>query len=358
MYIKTNYLLLFFAVWILTACSEDVTNEPPLEELPSKGMLVICQGNQFAGLTGTIDVVDFSSSNVTSNAFSTVNGEALGDTPQGGFSYKGTCYVPLFGSHLVRSVNLADLRATRTFRVASPEATLCENDRLYVACNGGYVSRFDLLAPDAQEERLNVGPNPFAMAASNDKLYVTVSDGYNYEGGYVNGKRVAVINLSDYSLERTISVGLNPGTIIADGKGGLYLIARGDYVSVQPVVQYIAPEGTVSTLCPGSLIALQGERLHVLDFTTDYVNDRTEVGYKTFSTTTREPLADITLDKDHLPAMPNALHVNSENGRIFICSDPSPNGYSLNGYVYEYASDGKFAHRYSVGVHPIDVQFF
>lgn len=338
----------------LTACSDDDPILPPPTPPSSNGMLVICQGNQYSGITGSIDAIDFTSKTVTRDAFFAANRQALGDTPQGGILKDGLALIPVFGSNLVRIVRANDLFCTQTITVSSPEALAVEANNLYVASNDGYVSRFDLSEANPTEQRLTVGPNPAGMIVSKGRLYVTISDGYNYNDGYVNGKRVAVVNLADFTLEKTIAVGLNPYMIKANETGRLFVVTRGNYFDVTPKVEYINIDGTTGTLCEGQMIDINGNSLHVLDFVTDYANDRATVSYKTYSTVTLAQTTDVNLDENNLPTMPNALRVNPTDGRIFICSDPSPSGYNLSGYVYEYASNGEFNHRYNVGVHPCD----
>lgn len=342
-----------------TACSDDENILPPNPQ-PSTpavtGAYAVIQGNQWGGVPGSMDELDFAKKTVASGAFYAANGQALGDTPQAGVRYGSKIYLPVFGSNVLWVLDAQTLKIKAQIQSAAPEAVCGAGGYVYVASNEGYVSRVDTLTLTADAKKIEVGPNPVGLAATQGKVYVSISDGYNSANGYVNGKKVVAIDTESYSKAGETPVGLNPGRIFANSTGELFVVCNGNYADILPKIQKIAADGTVSDFCDGSLLTLQNDTLYVIDLQADYMNNTAKVSVKRYLTLTGESDG-FAFDAAHLPAMPTAIDVNPTNGNIFVCSDKGPMDYDKTGYVYEYRNDGTFVNRYEVGIHPFGVVF-
>jgi len=77
--------------------------------------------------------------------------------------------------------------------------------------------------------KVNVGYQPDELAISGGRLYVVNSGGYEALQGRGYDRRVSVINLTTFSLERHIDVAPNLALIRADRHGRLWVASRGDY---------------------------------------------------------------------------------------------------------------------------------
>lgn len=343
------------------ACSDDdgptVIIDPVISQ--STEAYVINQGNMYGGVAGSIDMLSLDSMSVTSDVFYSVNNQSLGDTPQAAIHYGSYIYVPVYASNVVWVLNDSTLQIVQQIQTDEPEAVCGIGDYVFVANNTGTLTRINTTDFTTTVSD-NVGPNPAGMAAANGKLYVTISDGYNYSANYENGKKVVALNPETMAVDATYTVGLNPGQIVANEAGELFVVARGNYSDVSATVQKIATDGTVTDYAEGSLIAMNGNTLYVLDAATDWTTGSVNVTSACYNTATGTSVTSI-LPSDNVPPMPNAIDVNPNNGNVFICADKGAYDYDKEGYVYEYTAnaDGtlSFYHRYDVGVHPYGVVF-
>ena len=343
------------------ACSDDENEATPIDWTNNaNGAYVINQGNQYGGVAGAVSYIDLSTWNVTNGVFLSVNGQSLGDTPQAAVHYGSKIYVPVYGSNKLWIVDGTTLKKLAEVSTNEPEAVCGAGKYVFVTNNDGKLTRVDTLSYETSQ--IEVGPNPANLCEANGKVYVSISDGYNYAGGYADGKKVAVVNAETFTKERDVTVGTNPGSIVSDKWGNVYVVARGDYYTEMPKVQRIAPDYTVTDYCSGQLVACNGNRLYVVDYTADYTTNTCDVKsalYLTSQDASATPAAESswTLDANHLPEMPNALDINPANGDLYVCADNGPLGYSSNGYVYVYDANGNYKAKANVGVHPYGVVF-
>lgn len=342
------------------ACSDDETEIPPVKDWTNdaNGAYVVNQGNQYGGVTGSVSFIDLSSWNVTSNAFLSANGQSLGDTPQAAVHYGSKIYIPVYGSNKLWVVDGTSFKKIAEIDTNEPEAVCGAGKYVFVANNDGKLTRVDTLSYATSQ--IEVGPNPASLCTANGKVYVSISDGYNYANGYADGKKVAVVNPETFTKERDVVVGTNPGAIVADKWGYVYVVARGNYTTETAKVQRIATDYTVSDLCAGQLLAYNDGRLYVLDYTADYSKNNCQITstlYLTSASAAPTASTEWKLDTAHLPEMPNAIDVNPANGDLYVCSDNGPLGYSSNGFVYVYEANGAYKAKVNVGVHPFGVVF-
>ncbi len=356
-HLKTLLAVLMGAL-ALTACSDDgeITVVGPTASDTLPNAYVLNQGSYYNGIDGTLDAL-LPDGSYTASLFSNVNGQSLGDSPQNGVVYGSHLYIPMYGSNLLWVLDAATLRIVTSIATNSPEWVCAAGGAVFVSNNDGYVSRIDTLSMSVTT-KVAVGPNPAQMTSRGDSVYVSISDGYNWSGGCADGKRVAVIDATTGKVTRSLPCGVNPGLLAATADGTLYVVARGTYEGA--VVQQIAADGTTTTLCDGSIIALSGNTLYVINVTTDWTTYTTALTFKSYDATTGALISDdflATTADEERPPYPNALSIDPTTGDLYICSDRSASDYDKTGYVYVYHADGSFVSRREVGIHPCDVIF-
>ena len=362
-------LLLVMPAMLLTACSdEDENNDqgtpmPPAQETAVQ-CYVINQGNMYDNISGSLDFIS-ASGEYHSGVFKGTNGVSLGDGPQRGIVYGTKVYIPMNGSNCVWVIDKTSCRAlkqivtnsSRGFQFLEPEAVCAAEGYVFVSNNDGYVSRIDTVALDI-DRHIAVGPNPMGMAATGGKVYVAISDGYNYQNNYANGKRLAVVGAKEGLHETDIACGLNPTQVAADTEGNLFVLCMGNYADVPSTVQKISADTReLSTVAPASLMALRGTTLYLINGQTDWATGSFSMTATTYNTLTAQPLQTALFSESENPAYPTAIDIHPATGDIFICSDPSAMGYSQPGYVYRYDATGKLQTRHDAGVHPFGVVF-
>lgn len=363
-YIKFFVLSLLFSA-SFSACSDDEdyyydegNNSPSYS---SDEVYALIQGNLYGGVGGAIDkllVNDNSQSNVVKNYFTQVNQQELGDGPQEGLRYGTRIYVSVQGSNRLWVLDAATLKIQHEISMSQPTALCATQGYVFATNYDGHVTRVDTFYLEKQPQTLAVGPNPDGIAAFQDKVYVTISDGMNYENGYANGKKVVELQATDFVKSREYSVGLNPGQIVCNRHGEVFLVTRGDYAQIPPMVQKILPNGEVTDYEPGNLIAVDGDMLYIVDSQVDWssADPKALVKIKRFNMTDDTCEENYIAEKD-LPANPTHIDVHPATHDLYISSDKSPSGATLSGWVYRYNYGGQLLNRYNVGIHPYGVIF-
>lgn len=360
------------ATFALVACSDD-DNGPAGgggadDGLPfgvEARLYVVNQGNIYSGIAGEMDrlIISTEASGLPSayyrDYFTSMNGQSLGDTPQGGIVYGSKIYVPVFGSNLVWVLDRRDLTIIDGIQTTAPEMLCADKGYVFVSNNNGYVSRIDTAAL-AIDKSLAVGPNPYGLTTLGGKLYVAISDGYNYDNNYKNGKRVAVVDLQSFTHTGDIPVGLNPGQVEKDGHGNLFVLCRGNYADVQPEVQKINPltEEVTPAFASASFMAVGHSRLYALTVQSDYVNNTATVTASAIDTRTGRVEKSPLFTPEESPASPVSVQINPESGDLYVCADRGPMDYEKSGLLYRYDADGKLLHRFETGIHPCGVIFY
>lgn len=346
-----RYLLPLLCLFFVACSSSDDTQAPPPAP-EATSLYVINQGSYYDGIDGSISAVNIETGEVVGDAFMAQNGVSIGGSPQAGCSYGNTLYVPAFESNRVWAMNSQNLQVEATITTNYPTAVEATSDYLFVTNNDGYLSVYNR-ADLSLVKQLEVGPNPCNMTISAGELFISISDGYNYPT-YENGYRLARVSLTDLSLGEYISVGINPGQLLSAEDGSLIVVCRGDYGMTPSMVYKVDPQTGASTyLCDGSFIAMQGEKLLVVNSVTDWSTYETINTYDAYDVRTGN-LLKANILQDPLPAMPIAIQC-APNGDILITSQLSLYDYTSPGILYHYDAEGNNKAQYSVGVSPCGV---
>lgn len=358
---KYFLLALSAAVWAFTGCSDDDTPNrvtDPSESYGSDLVYVLNQGSYYSGIDGTLDQLCTTDSTYLSSVFRGVNGQSLGDSPQAGVVYGSRLYVAMYGSNLVWAINRTTLKVEGMIKTNEPESICAAEGAVYVSNNDGFVSRIDTTTLEVTD-KIAVGPNPSKMVAVGPYVYVSISDGYNYANGYVNGYKVAKIDAATCSKVADITVGMNPGPICADRQGNVFVVAQGNYEDVAPTVWKIQPDDLASVFCAGSGVAAYGSRLYVLNNYTDWSANPpvSTLSYAAYDIQTGNCLTDQLLEGQPLPEAPTFIAVHPVSGEVYVGSSAAAYDYTSPGYLYRYTSEGKFIAKYNAGVAPCAVVF-
>ena len=362
-----------------TACSDGDPIPHPDPVVPTRGeagFYVVNQGNKGV-LYGTLDFFTADGQTRTAGIFQSANGQSVGDSPQKPVIYGSKLYIPVYSSGLVWVVNTTTSKVIASIKTAQPEAVCGAEGYLFIANNDGNVTRVDT-TDFSKAETLAVGPNPEGMTTTDGKVYVSISDGYNYANGYVNGFKVAEVDAKTFTKTRDIKVGMNPGDITSDNEGNVFVVCRGDYDQTASTIYKFCATSTsesADSLCLGSLIAIDnqqrtsretaatsGSPLIVLNAVSDYSNwpnITTVVTSALYNSATGEKLSDAFLPADNLPVSPITVDINPSTHDIYVCSDASVGAdqYTTPGYIKVYSASGTYLRTLTTGVHPFGVAF-
>ena len=293
-------LLFFLGVLLLNACADEERKLPPTApagEGTSSQVLVLCQGNQATRLPGGYTLIDTEHQTVNHDAFLSVNGKLLGDTPQEAIQHGAKIYIPCYGSNLVQVVDAATHRLLQSIPTSTPEGVAAWGKYVFVSNNDGNVSRIDTLSLTV-DRTVAVGPNPVSVSTQDNYIYVAISDGYNYNEGYKQGFKVVKLHPNTLEQVGAIRVGMNPTRIYKDDFGHLFVACQGDYATHAAEIWRIDQKDQAAVFASANLAAVDGHRIYLVRSTTDWSTGKTTVQYEVRDT--RSGTAS-TSDKCNLP---------------------------------------------------------
>lgn len=334
-----------------TACSDDDDDNRSefdgLEEY--EGAFVINQGNMNNNIPGSITNIDYKDGEAYQNVFKTVNGRVLGDTPQSAIIHGDKMYVAVYKSNIIEILDSKTLKSIKTISLSGegsePRYFAAKGDKVYVSLYDGYVGRIDTKSLEL-EAKVKVGPNPETIAIGGNYLYVPNSDGMNYQNGYADGKTVSVINLSSFTEEEKIEVGLNP-VKVETYKSNFYVLCMGNYFDIKGCIKEVKKVNgkyEVTELFEATKMSMNNKIIYAMNH--PYTNDPVPVTFLTYDVD-KKVKSDLNLTNLEDPVN---IGVNPKTGNIFVSSYPIFHDYSKACYVNEYKSNGTLVKRYDAGV--------
>ena len=248
------------------------------------------------------------------------------------------------------------LKLQKMVPTRAPRDLVAEDGYVYISNYGGYVTRFNARTMTLLDS-LQVGPNPEEMALANGYLYVTISDGMNYSNGYVNGKKVAKVNLASWKVEKYIDVEVNPTLITADAEGNVFVISMGNYADILSTVQKIDANDKVTVLGNATMMAVSGTTLYTIYSYTNWSTYETVNTYYNYNTQTGAVVKSGAFD---VVKYPNGISIDPVTKHLFVTADPAGDygaNYKGAGTVSELDTNGNLLNTYATGVHPAHLVF-
>ena len=341
-------------VTMLASCTNDDPVKYETVEV-SSGVFVINQGLMSANLSGSITYCSYESGKATQEAFSKINSQVLGDTPQDAITHGSKLYVAVYQSNLIRVIDRVTLKLIKDIRPEAEQGTqprylAANDDKVYVTMFDGYVARIDTtsLTIDAS---VKVGPNPDGIDICKGHVYAANSDGMNYLNGYADGKTVSKIDLRTMKEVKKIEVGLNPGPMAATAEG-VYVVTRGNYGDIPAEVKRIKSDDSVESLMAGTMISSTESDLYVVN--SPVFNPQIESVIRISDSGER---ATISIDPIAYPA---AFGIDPVDGDIFFTAYNSTGvsaDYTGPGYALRLDSEGNTVTRFDVGLNPCALTF-
>lgn len=227
----TKFLTLALATTFFYSCSSDDDSTTPDPQQPlgdyEHGVLILNEGN-FGTDNSTISFLSDDFTVFQSDAYASVNNEAVGNTGQSIGFYENFAFVVVNGSNKIEVLNRYTLEKITTINtgLSNPRYIDFVNGKGYVTNWGdASVATDDFVAvlnlsTYTVESTISVNEGPEKIIEENDKLYIA------HKGGYGYGNTISVINPITNSVESSILVADVP-TAIEEGNGYIYVLCSG-----------------------------------------------------------------------------------------------------------------------------------
>jgi YVTN family beta-propeller protein len=332
-----RYINLLFIVLSLTACKKEKPEDPiDTETVLTNGMMVLCEG-LFQQNNAAVSWVNFADGVSDDLFFTNKTGRLLGDTGNDLEQYGGKIYIVVNVSSTIEVLDkftgepIKQISMMNGSVAKQPRSIVFHGSNAFITCFDGYVDVLDT-ASLTITQRIAVGANPEGLSIANNKLYVANSGGLNSPNV---DSTVSVINLSTFQEIQKITVGKNPGTVVTDSGGDIYVISRGNYSTIPSrMVKINSQTDEVETTFSfdASGIEKMGENLLISYY--NYSNSTSNIAlFDALS----EIIVNPTLIDDSQLTTLFGVEYRSSNNKIY-CLDAM--GYTNTGYVRVFSASG------------------
>ncbi len=374
---------LLLMVCLLTACRDDRLIVYPEEMDTGKeavvgdivGMYVLNEGNMGSNKC-TIDYLDLSGNTPTAHYWRNIYAERnpsavmeLGDVGND---------IQIYGSRMWMVINCSDkvevVKASNCERIGQVNIPNCRNvvfDGPYayvssyvgpvdltVQAQLGMIYKVDTLSLDIVAT-VTVGYQPEEMAIIDGKLYAANSGGYiapTYD------HTLSVIDLSSFTEERKIDVGVNLHRCRADQYGQLWVSSRGNYEGQEACLYWLKKDSEGQMRVGGSIpqavsdLCIVGDSLYFFGSQWDNAEQRNTVAYGIINVRTHELVTNRLSTAPEITAMrmPYGIIVNPQH-RDFYLMDAK--NYVSSGELLHFLADGTFDWKVTTGDIPAHAVF-
>jgi hypothetical protein len=350
-----RFIKYIFLFTVLLACKK---SKPPVDSLENNelknGLLVLCEG-LFQQNNASLSWLDFTEGTIENSFFSKKAGRLLGDTGNDLQRYGGKVYIVVNTSSTVEvleaktgaSIKQIEMRSNGVAK--QPRSVAFFGSNAFITCFDGYVDVLDT-ASLTITQRIPVGSNPEDLAVSNNKLYVSNSGGLNYPQV---DSTVSVIDLVSMQEVKKITVGKNPGAVVSDQQGNIYVVSRGNYSSIPARMKRINIQtDEVETSYSFDALGISKMGAYFLINSHDYTTSASNIALF-------DPISETMMN----PSLIGAGQFTTLYGVFYRPSDDriyclDAMGYTNTGYVKVFSSSGVFQSSYHVGLNPNSILFY
>ncbi|NRA10957.1 MAG: YncE family protein [Crocinitomicaceae bacterium] len=333
---------------VLFSCKPDEPQNPSTAPELTNGVLVLCEG-LYQQNNSAISWIDFTSGTIDNAYFVTRTNRQIGDTGNDMKRYGDKIYIVVNVSSVIEVLSAKDFTSIKQIQMEAggtakqPRSIAFYGSNAYVSCYDGYVDVIDTVTLTVTS-RIQVGNNPEGLAVANGKLYVANSGGLNFPNV---DSTLSVIDLGTNSELMKITVGPNPGAVVSDAFGDVYVIARGDYGAIPSRLKRV--NSTTDVLAESFTFSVDGIAPMNNDF---LIYDASSIGI--FNASSELVQSSNFVDLSEVNTI-YGVSYNSTLDKIFVLDAM---GYTNTGYLRKFNSTGVYEISYHVGLNPSKVLFY
>lgn len=340
------------ALFIFSCNKDNDMNQESSNPSFNNGILVLNEG-LFQQNNSTLSWIDLSSNEVTNQVFLNLNNRPLGDTGNDMGIYGGKIYIVVNASSTIEVLNKHTLKSISQISMQfngqgqQPRYITFNNGKAYISSYDGYVNILDTTSLTIIE-RIQVGSNPEGVTVSNNNLFVANSGGLSFPDV---DSTVFKIDLTSNQVVDTFVVGNNPGDIVADDEGDIYVVKRGDYSANDPSeLIHISNSGIITNVgINASSLYKHDDNLYI-----SYYNyDNGEGQVLVYDMVNESILFNDFIDGSQVETLYGA--VTDKYGSIYALDAMN---FTNTGYIRSFNSSGILTHSFHVGLNPTNVLIY
>jgi len=333
-----NLILFLLSAFILQACTKDL-EIPSADFILGGGVLVLNEGNFNSG-NGSLSFFSYDSMKISNDLYYSVNSKPLGDVPNSMIIKEDKAYIVVNNSGKIEVLDQSTLehRSTISGLISPRYMAIVGSNKAYVtSLYSDSVAIINLLS-NSVSGYINIRRTSESIVVCNNKAYVA---------NWVGGHEIMVIDGLVDKVVDSISVGMEPESMVLDRYQALWVLCNGGWARenyaeldrISTITNTVAKQYKFSTLeaSPTSLcIDGFGQTLYYL-----------ENGVRQMDINAEKIPASILIPESGSPYY--KLAINPVNSDIFVTD---PVDYVQDGYLLYHKNDGTFVAKFRAGVIP------
>lgn len=351
---------------LFTAC-DDLEDKPDtttidgnISETGTAELYILSEG-LFNLNNSSLARYSFKNNKLTKSYFKDLNKRGLGDTANDIALYGNKLYVVVNVSSTIEVIDFQTGQSIKQISMLTdngssrqPRHIAFYENKAYVCSYDGTVARIDTTSLQI-EAIVKAGRNPENICVQNKKLYVSNSGGLDYSEGMGVDNTVSVIDIASFTEIKKIKVGPNPGCILPDSDGNVYVATHGSNISdgdfhlvkinsLTDEVEHTYDEKVMN-------FAINGNIAYLYNY-----NYKTETSsIKVFNLKTGETMRENFITDGTKISTPYGININPYSGNIYITEAYS---YTITGDVLCFNQNGQLLFRLNrIGLNPNTVVF-
>ncbi|NMM49500.1 YncE family protein [Marinigracilibium pacificum] len=335
-----SMLLALVVALIAISCDE---NEPTAPIDAEKGFLILSEG-AFGSGNASLSYFSYADSSIENDVFYNTNNFDLGDQAQGLTSYDDKVFITVQNSAKVEVINSGDFTSVTTIDtlLLKPRYTFAGSEGVFITdwVDGynGNIKKYDAVTYEFVDS-VSTGSGPAKPSLVNGKIWVPNG------GGYSTDSTISIYD-TDLNFVKEIESGINPLFVIEDKSGDIWVMCKGKSwpesdTRKSSVFKY-DDQGNFIEKIDG----IDGQYFNSLAY--DQANDKIYLGTSSGIHVLDTQSGNLTQDKISVSGV-YGLGFDTVNNWILVAVST---GFTTNGEVHIFNSDGSFVKKATVGIGP------
>lgn len=291
---------------------------------------------------------------ITNDYFSNKNGRGLGDVGNDIEVYGGKVYVVMNTSNTLEVIDKNTGMSVKQVLLTGkqPREVAFYEGYAYVSCYDKSVVKIDTATLNIVAECQIEGGKCEDLCAIDGYLYVANAWSQTGTGSMIYDSVLTVINLSTFQVEKTITIGLNPKTVVPIGEGRIMVSCNGNYADIPSSLSIldVATEQVEKLDIEVSNFAVYNNEYAIV-YSYSWTSGQqvyTKLNLSTFVTTSWS-------SADQVLVSPYGIAIDPKTQNVYITDAQN---YQTNGDVYVFDAKGvSMLDKHECGIGPSKIVF-
>lgn len=351
MFKKPTILIIIIAILTISACNNSDDPQPVVNPYVKGSVFIVNEGN-YTSANSSLSYYLPDSNKIVNSIFYRANNLPLGDVAQSMTIYNDKAFLTINNSgHIyITDANTSVALGKISGLISPRELLFIDNTKVYITDLSS--KSITIANPETYEVTgsIAIGKSTEAIVNANNKVFASNWSSYYKKG--TNNTIMVIDPITDNVID-SISVGIEPVSLVVDKNDNLWVLCSGGYMNEEN-----------PTLWKINTTNLSTENTYTFENTMSSpdnlcINNDGDMLYYLNKGVYNMSIDDVTLPSEPLISQENrnfyALGIDPQNTNIYV-SDALD--YSHNGIVYRYTSSGTLIESFETGIIPGDFCFY